>query len=131
MKGRKDAIKTARQLLKASFDGGRLNADTVRTIVRHVVAVKPRGFLGILEAYQRMVRLEIEKRHALIECATGLDASLQNQVVRDLRGKYGDDLTMEFRVTPGLIGGMRVRVGSDVWDGSVRGRLNRLAESVS
>ncbi len=37
---------------------------------------------------------------------------------------------MEFKSNPGLLGGMRVRVGSDVWDGSVKNRLERLREKV-
>jgi F0F1-type ATP synthase delta subunit len=32
-----------------------------------------------------------------------------------------------FTVEPALIGGMRVTIGSDVYDGSVRGRLEALA----
>ena len=46
-----------------------------------------------------------------------------------LAEKYGDDLSFEFKVNPGLLGGMRVRVGNDVWDGSVKTRLDRLSNS--
>ena len=40
------------------------------------------------------------------------------------------DLTTNFIVNPELLGGMRIRVGSDVWDSSVRNRLQRLAQSL-
>ena len=73
--------------------------------MKHVASGKPRGYLQILSAYQRMLRLEVEKQHATIESAADLDAGLQNEVVSDLRGKYGDDLTTEFRSNPDLIGG--------------------------
>ncbi len=52
-------------------------------------------------------------------------------MLRDLRSKYGDGLTTDFRVNPNLIGGLRIRVGSDVWDGSVRGRLDRLEQELA
>ena len=131
MKGSKDAIRTARQLLKVTFVDGKLDGDRARSIVRRFAAEKPRGYLGILEAYYRMVRMETEKRHARVESATGLDAGLKDQVVKDLQSKYGDDLTTTFEENPELVGGMRVRVGSDVWDGSVRGRLAALAARFS
>jgi F-type H+-transporting ATPase subunit delta len=47
-----------------------------------------------------------------------------------LNKKYGKDLSTEFVVKPELLGGMRVRVGSDVWDGSVRNRLERLRQQL-
>ncbi len=37
---------------------------------------------------------------------------------------------MEFLVDPALLGGMRIRVGSDVWDGSVLNRLHRLQQEL-
>ena len=43
-----------------------------------------------------------------------------------LRAQYGKDLSTEFKVSPELLGGLRIKVGSDVIDGSVRERLNRL-----
>ena len=47
-------------------------------------------------------------------------------MTEDLRRRYGNDLTAEFKVNPELLGGMRVKVGSDVWDGSVKARLTEL-----
>ena len=49
----------------------------------------------------------------------------------DLRKKYGKDLTFDFQTNPDLLGGMRVKVGSDVWDGSVRARLQQLEDTFS
>ncbi len=48
----------------------------------------------------------------------------------DLQKRYGQDLTTEFSVNPALLGGMRIRVGSDVWDSSVRNRLERLQQKL-
>ena len=48
----------------------------------------------------------------------------------NLRAKYGKDLSTEFKVSPELLGGLRIKVGSDVFDGSVRERLNRLEDEL-
>jgi F-type H+-transporting ATPase subunit delta len=72
----------------------------------------------------------VEKRRARIETASEMDPATQSEVVTNLKKKYGSDLTPEFVVNPELLGGMRIRVGSDVWDGSVRNRLERLQQQL-
>ena len=79
-----------------------------------------------LKNYKRLLRLELEKRHATIETASEVDPATTSEIEANLKSKYGDDLSTEFHVDPELLGGMRIRVGSDVWDGSVRNRLERL-----
>ena len=81
--------------------------------------------------FQHLVRLEVEGRSAIVESAKALDKGTKEGIVADLKKKYGDQLTAEFATDPKLIGGIRVRVGSDVWDGSVRNRLERLQNSLS
>jgi F-type H+-transporting ATPase subunit delta len=39
---------------------------------------------------------------------------------------YGDGLATSFRENADLIGGMRIKVGSDVYDGSIRRKLEAL-----
>ncbi|MCF6313284.1 MAG: F0F1 ATP synthase subunit delta [Verrucomicrobiales bacterium] len=128
MKGSKDAQRIARQLMKATVIDGRVDASVVRTVMVKLATDKPRGYLGVLNVYSHLVRLELKKSHAVIESAKPLGAVLEANVLADLKGKYGTQLTSEFKSNPELLGGMRVRVGSDVWDGSVRERLVRLRE---
>ncbi len=84
----------------------------------------------MLESYQRLLRLEVEKRTATIETATELAPEASAQIVANLKRKYGNDLTARFVVNKELLGGMRIRVGSDVWDSSVRNRLHRLQQQL-
>jgi F-type H+-transporting ATPase subunit delta len=128
MKITKEARQLSRQLFRLSLTDDRLDRAKVSSIVQTVLAEKPRHYLGALEAYQRLLRLEIAKRHAVIETASSLNQETSRRVVESLKSKYGDDLTTEFKINPELIGGMRIRVGSDVLDGSVRNRLARLQE---
>jgi F-type H+-transporting ATPase subunit delta len=44
----------------------------------------------------------------------------------NLAQRYGQGLNVTFAVNPSLIGGLRVKVGSDVFDGSVKARLAEL-----
>jgi F-type H+-transporting ATPase subunit delta len=126
MKLSKDARKLSRGMFQASFTGDRLDEAKVRDITAKVAAEKPRHYIDILKAYQRLLRLEVEQHHAVIESASELDQSTREQLEQTLRAKYGADLTTDFRSTPDLIGGLRIKVGSDVFDSSVRDRLARL-----
>ena len=122
----REARKTARSLFRACMAGGRLDASRVHAVTDSLAAEKPRGCIAILQAFARLVRLELERRHAVIESAVPLAESEAARLRDDLVKTHGDDLTFDAVVRPELIGGLRVRVGSDVWDGSVRTRLEAL-----
>ena len=103
-----------------------LDHDRIKEITSKVADARPRGFLAILQEFGRLVRLDVEQRQAVIETAIEIGAQDGNSVIDDLRRRYGNDLSAEFKVNPELLGGMRVKVGSDVWDGSVKARLTEL-----
>tara|TARA_R110002096_G_scaffold393627_4_gene588662 strand:- start:3457 stop:3852 length:396 start_codon:yes stop_codon:yes gene_type:complete len=128
MKSGKEAKRVAKKLFAASFVDGRLDLETVQKIVRKLIEAKPRGYIQAINSLWRFVRLEQENNRAVIESAIELDAVTKDQVVSDLKKKYGDQIAPEFALNADLIGGMKIRVGSDVWDGSVKNRLERLAE---
>ena len=128
MKINKEIRQLSRQMLRASFTDGQLDRGKIASLVQSLIAKKPRRFLDILQNYKRLLRLEIEKRHATIENASKLSPQNSSKILAKLKEKYGGDLTAEFRTDPTLLGGMRIRVGSDVWDGTVRNRLQRLQQ---
>ena len=130
MKTNKEIRRLSREMLRVSFTDGQLDRGKVASLVQSLVEKKPRHCIDILQNYKRLLRLEFEKRHATIESAAELSPEMREQIVSTLKRKYGADLTTEFVVNPQLIGGMRVRLGSDVWDGSVQNRLQRLAQQI-
>jgi len=130
MKLNKKIRRLSRAMLRASFTDGQLDRGKIGSLVQSLATKKPRHHIDILQNYKRLLRLEIEKRHAIIESAAELNSQASAKVVQRLKQKYGDDLTTDFVVDPTLLGGMRVRVGSDVWDGSVRNRLIALQQQL-
>ena len=130
MKINKETRQLSKELLRASFVDGRLDSSRISSLIKSLIEKKPRHFIQVLEAYQRLIRLEVEKRTATIETATELSPEAGQQIVANLTRKYGSDLTARFVVSPELLGGMRIRVGSDVWDSSVRNRLQRLQQQL-
>ena len=130
MRTPKEARKVSGVLFRNSFTEGKLDKEKISHMVESLLAEKPRHYVDALKDYQRLIRLETEKRHALIESATQLNSALANQIETNLRGRYGDDLTIEFRTNPDLLGGLRIKIGDEVWDGSIKTRLRKLQEQL-
>src|SRR6266513_3759089 len=130
MQVKKKVRQIGREMLRASFTDGQLDRGRIASVVDSILAKKPRNYLKILEYYKRLLRLEAEKRHARIETAAALEPQIASQVSLNLVRRYGTDLSTEFAINPALLGGMRIRVGSDVWDSSVRNRLERLQQQL-
>ena len=130
MKISKEARHIARSLYRDSLTDGRLDEDKVRKITAGLAAAKPRELIPILKTYERLVRLEIERNTARVESAVTLDGAMQQQITGQLQQIYRRPIAAEFGVNPELIGGVRVRVGSDVWDGSVANRLRELSAAL-
>ena len=128
MKSRKEALRTAKKIFAASHKDGQLDESVVRKVVVKLGETKPRGYQQVADAYLRLVSLEVEKNRAIVQSAVALDEPTKTVLVADLMKKYGSRIKPEFSVRPELLGGMKIRVGSDVWDGSVKNRLERLSE---
>lgn len=129
MKISKQSRRDAKQLFRATLVNGVMDESRVRKAMQAIGAEKPRGYVAILSHLHRLVKLEIDRRTAKVESATALSAQEQAQVQQQLSARYGQGLNVQFAQNPALIGGLRIKVGSDVYDGSVHGRLNALKES--
>tara|TARA_B100000959_G_scaffold94787_1_gene100606 strand:- start:684 stop:1076 length:393 start_codon:yes stop_codon:yes gene_type:complete len=128
MKGNKQSRRDAKQLFKSCQVDGQLNEDRVRKTVALLIEKKPRGYFGTLQELQRLVKLDVNSHSASVVSAVELTEE-QKQSVRDSLGRMkGGDVAIEFAQNPDLIGGMRVKIGDDVYDGSMKTRLARLEE---
>ena len=129
MKSSKQSRRDAKQLFHSCIVNGVLDEQRVRQVVDEVAATKPRGYIDILNYFQRLIKLDLDRRTAHIESATPLSPETRTEVTNRLTGIYGQGLQISFGQNPELLGGMRIRVGSDVYDGSVQARLESLQES--
>ena len=127
MKISKTAAAAARRLFGLCQTAGRLDESKMRTVITRLIEEKPRDYKAILSALQRLTRLDLAKREVMVESAVELDESSRQRVVAGLAKQYGPDLSVQYKITPDLLGGLRIRVGNDVFDGSVKGRIDRLA----
>ena len=129
MKNPKQLRREAKQLFRVCMVNGLLDEGRVRQAVQKVLEAKRRGGLTLLSHFQRLVKLELSRHTAEVESATSLPAALQASILSNLDRLYGPGMSISFVLNPGLIGGMRIQAGSDVYDGSIQARLHRLRES--
>lgn len=129
MKISKQALREARQLFRTCQVNGLLDENRVRQALALLLEKKPRGYVEILSRLHRLVKLEVEQRTARVESATPLPPDQQNAVSAEIKSKYGDGMSISFAENPALLGGLRVQAGSDLYDGTIKTRLEKLEES--
>jgi F-type H+-transporting ATPase subunit delta len=129
MKITKQARRDARELFRNCMVRDVLDEDRARKAVAAVAQTKPRGYIAILSHFQRLIRLEVARRTATIQSATALSPQEQAGIQSDLIRRYGEGLDIHFTQDPALIGGVRIQVGGDVYNGTVRARLAALQEN--
>jgi F-type H+-transporting ATPase subunit delta len=128
MKISKLAQREARQLFRSCQVNGLLDENRVRQTAVLLLAKRPRGYVEILSRLHRLVKLDLEQHAARIESAMPLPADLQSDVANRIKKIYGPGADITFSRNPALIGGLRIQVGSDLYDGSVRTRLEKLEQ---
>lgn len=119
----------AKQLFRVCMVDGRLDAGRARKVVQRIVESKRRGYLRLLTQFRRLINLEQSRHKAEVACAASLPPDLRDSVQGHLQRLYGTGVKIEFTHHPELIGGIRIRVGSDIYDGSVQSELAALEKS--
>jgi len=126
MKITKRAKREAKGMYRVCLVKGLLDESRVRQVVQHLVASGERNSPPILAHFLRLLKLDSAQHTAVIESAIPLPADLRTVVQTGLAHRYGPGLTITFAQRPELIGGMRIQVGCDVYDGTVRAGLEAL-----
>ncbi len=107
-----------------------LKGEAPREFVRFLQAVVRRGRQGLLaeiaQQYQVLLDEKLNRVHAGVTLAAEVDARTQQQVVERLTEALGREVRAYFRSDPRILGGVVVRVGDRIFDGSVRRRLTAL-----
>lgn len=85
----------------------------------------------VAEAYRRQLQEQLGIRQAEIATARELSEKERGALVAEIVKLAGARVEASFKLDPSLLGGTVVRIGSTVYDGSVRGRLDRLKEVLS
>ena len=84
----------------------------------------------VAEGYRRLLREQMGIRPAEIVTARELDAKERDGLVAEVAKLAGGKVEASFKLDASILGGTVVRIGSTVYDGSLRGRLDRLRDAL-
>ena len=129
MMSKRQALRQAKQLFRLCLVDGLLDGDRASQVVHYVTNAGYRACPAILRQFLRLVKLDRARHTANLESAAPLPTDLLAVIQQGMARRYGPGLTTAVTVIPALIGGIRIQVGSDVYDGSVRGGLAALERS--
>jgi len=122
----KQVKRNAKHLFRRCHSNGSLDDELVRQVVRQILTSRRRGYLALANEFERLIRLHQLQHTAEVESAAPLPSELRANVQANLVETYGPHLITSFKENSSLIGGMRIKVGSDVYDGSIKEGLAAL-----
>lgn len=125
----KQVARKAKKLFRLCLVSGWLDEDRARRVVQKIAAERGRGYLRLLRQFGRLLRVQQEQHSARVECAFPSTPDIESSVRHRIESLYGPGIATVFAQNSHLIGGMRIRVGSDVYDGSILNRLTALEKT--
>ncbi|HEV3171743.1 MAG TPA: F0F1 ATP synthase subunit delta [Actinocrinis sp.] len=120
-----------RTALIDSLLAGKANPSAIRLIRRLVAAPRRRSVVAGVEELSRIAAARRERVTALVTAAIPLTEAQRSRLTGILSRSYGREVRLNVELDQELIGGMVIRVGDDIIDGSIAGRLAEAARRVS
>ncbi len=117
----------AKQLFKLSLVNGVVSPEQVAGVLGWVEKYSPHRPVALLKAYHHRIAVELAKSHAEVEHAGPVTAATLKLIEGAMSQRYKRVVTATARPTAQLLAGLRVRVGSDVYESSIAGQLATLS----
>jgi len=130
MRAAKKTKLLAKQLFKLSVVNGAVSADQVAGVLGWVEKTAPRQAIALLKLYHGYISTELAKSRAVVEHAGPVTDATLKMIEGAMTQKYARVVTASAKPNPALLAGLRVRVGSDVYESSVAGQLAALSSAV-
>lgn len=83
---------------------------------------------SVVDAYGEMADEAAGRTHATVESAAPLDDATTSRLIEKLKKMLNKQVILDARINADLLGGIRVTVGSTVYDGTIRGQLTRMKD---
>ncbi|MFZ5496401.1 MAG: F0F1 ATP synthase subunit delta [Verrucomicrobiota bacterium] len=117
----------AKQLFKLSLVNGVVSPEQVAGVLGWVEKHSPRRPVALLKAYHHRIARELAKSRAEVEHAGPITDATLRMIEDAMTRRYQRAITASARPNPALLAGLRVRVGSDLYESSVAGQLAALS----
>jgi len=127
MKVKKAGRIISRKLFLLCLNQGKVVEDYVFAVVDTLIKERPRQYLQILRELTRRIRLALADSQARVQSAVPLSSRERSFVKEKLISFYSKDLEVQFEDSAKILGGLRIQIGSEIWDGTVLSYLGRVS----
>jgi F-type H+-transporting ATPase subunit delta len=131
MKRDQKITKLAKKLVELSKENGVVTESKVSEVLAGFRQAQHRHHLAVLKTFFGHLRREVALQTAVVSTPAVLSDDTLRAIEAQFSKLYNRPVSAVTKKDTYLIAGVRVRVGDDVYDASVAGRLQRLAESVN
>ncbi|KAF4406737.1 MULTISPECIES: F0F1 ATP synthase subunit delta [Streptomyces] len=111
--------------------GGRANPVTERLVVRLVTQPRGRSLEGGLESLSKLAAERRNRMVAVVTTAVPLTDRQKERLAAGLAKLYGREMHLNLDVDPAVLGGISVRIGDEVIDGTVSDRLDEVSRRMA
>lgn len=116
----------ARKLVSLSLDNGFISEEKVAAVLKILKDMKVRHVNKILEIYFKKIKSELHKEEMHIIHAGPLSNTEMENLNQHFSTRYKRKLRNRSSEDPSLLGGFQVMIGDDVWDASIKGKLQAI-----
>lgn len=117
------------QLIDASF--GKLNKFVVNTLKLLVERHRTESVPAIVDEYIDLYNEANGIAEATVYSTRALTDDEQAKLVESFKKRFNkQQVTIENKIDPSLLGGMKIKVGNTIYDGSIQGKLNRMRNNI-
>ena len=109
---------------------GKASAETIRLTRQAAVSPRGRRFGRVLESYLSIAAKRRNQMTATVTAAVPLDDTQRQRLVQALSGIYNGPVQVNIVLDPTVVGGIRVRVGDEVVDGTILRRIQEAERSL-
>ncbi|MEU2179394.1 F0F1 ATP synthase subunit delta [Streptomyces thermolilacinus] len=125
------ATATAKGDLLRRLLGGRVHAATERLIVRLVTQPRGRSLEGGLESLSKLAAARRDRMVAVVTSAVPLTDQQKQRLGAVLAKMYGRTMHLNLDVDPTVLGGISVRIGDEVVNGTIASRLDEASRRLA
>jgi F-type H+-transporting ATPase subunit delta len=90
--------------------------------------------IGLLDEMRKVFHELADERmgraHADVTVASALSAQQESALKERLEKLSGREINLRVEIDPSILGGIVAKIGSTVWDGSLRNQLNQIHQSI-
>ncbi|MFF3320787.1 F0F1 ATP synthase subunit delta [Streptomyces sp. NPDC002889] len=119
----RSASASAKAELVSSLLGGKADPATVRLVVRLVTKPRGRSLEAGLESLSKLAAARRDRMVAIVTSAVPLSDAQKQRLGAGLARMYGREMHLNLEVDPSVIGGIQVRVGDEVINGTIADRI--------